>query len=494
MNAGTDRFATAMKRTIAAHALIERGQTVVVAVSGGPDSVALLHALAQRRQEWGIELVAAHLNHCFRGAESDGDADYVRDLAADLGVPFRMGRVDVPALKKRRRLSSQEAAREVRHAFLRRVAAEFDSDCIALGHTADDRIETVLLNIMRGTGIDGLCGFPPKNPPLVRPLYDIRRTETEAYCRALDLQPRTDSSNLKTDYRRNRIRAELLPHLASYYNERVDRALLRLSDLAAADNSVLEDLAEASLAGIADGTHADRIRLPAAELTDLPLAIQRRVLRLAVHRVRHSLADIGHDVIENALQCARAGETAAWTLPSTETGTVALRCDGVSVTIEAQSPPSEILGWQVEMMVPGVTPLFAVGLSIETYFCNDSDQARRIVRQVSIEGISPRFVAAFPRDSLKLPLIARSWISGDRMRPKGLGGTKKLQDIFTDAKVPAARRRLIPVITDGEGRVICVSGLRAAEGSVDIKGGGGTRSDAGPMEIVLILVTGPTLQ
>jgi tRNA(Ile)-lysidine synthase len=200
-----------MRETIMRYRLLEPGQSVLVGVSGGADSVALLHLLTRLAEEWRLRIEVAHLHHGFRGAESDSEAEYVRALCEAWRVPCHVLRCDAPALMRQRHLSAQEAARELRHAFLRETAQRISADRIALAHTQTDRIETVLLQILRGTGTQGLIGFPPMNLPLIRPLYAIRREETQDYCRQLQLEPREDSSNSKLDYRRNRVRLELLP-------------------------------------------------------------------------------------------------------------------------------------------------------------------------------------------------------------------------------------------------------------------------------------------
>src|SRR5579862_4548759 len=167
-----DVLTASLRATAARWALFTPGQTVVVAVSGGPDSTALLHALAALREEWGLTLIVAHLNHGLRGAESDADAEYVVALAAALGIAVCIGGADVQAIRMRRGGSKQAVAREVRHAWLRRIAAESSAARIALGHTRDDRVETILLNLLRGTGPKCLAGFPAVELPIVRPLYE----------------------------------------------------------------------------------------------------------------------------------------------------------------------------------------------------------------------------------------------------------------------------------------------------------------------------------
>ncbi len=463
---------TALRATVARYSLLAPGQTIVVGVSGGPDSTALLHALAASRAEWQITPVAAHLNHGFRGAEADADADYVAALAASLNIPARIERADVPALRRRQHLSAQEAARNVRHAFLRRVAAEVGAERIALAHTRDDRIETVLLNLLRGTGLEGLNGFPPSNLPLIRPLYDASRAQVEAYCAAHALQPRHDSSNNHLDYRRNRLRTELLPYLTAYYNERVGDAILRMADLAAADNAVLEEAAAQAFSDVAASVTAEEIVLEAAALIHLPLALQRRVLRSAITQVRGHLQNVGQEMLERVLEAGAQGQKQQITLPVAEVGTVYLLCEDSVVRIVRQTPRAEPLPWQCELIVPGRTPLPRAGVMLEARWCRLQAEAAALAAEVTHPptdlGRSTRtgpLYAWFALKDVVLPIVARSWQPGDRMRPRGLGGSKKLQDLFTDHKIPAALRPRVPVLVEagGAGRILWVVGLTLDE-------------------------------
>lgn len=470
-----DKLRAAMTR----YDFVLPGQTIVLGLSGGPDSTALLHALSQlcATEKW--KLVAAHFHHGFRGEEADGDADYARTLAESLGVPFVMEKSDVPAMRRRRHLSAQEAAREARHAFLRRVAAEVGAARIALAHTRDDRIETVLLNILRGTGMEGLQGFPPVSLPLVRPLYDITRAEVEAYCAANRLQPRADSSNASLDYRRNRIRAELLPYLRTYFNAGADDAIGRMSDLITADNRLLESLAQEALARCSvEGDVQDVLQIPLsgalsartlaiAEVNALPVALQRRVLRQAIASVRGHLQDIGFEPIERILTSLSEARNFSFELPSTREGKVRVEKEDSRLVFVCVAPPSEAVSWQVTLNVPGFAELPAAGQRVEARVFETGEEAFHHAAELPDDICR----ILFPYPSLTLPLIARSWKPGDRMRWRGLSGSKKLQDLFTDAKIPASQRHRLPVLAEaGEnGRILAVAGLRADTNAVDLE-------------------------
>lgn len=472
----TDRLVETVQETIRRHGLISRGQTVLVAVSGGPDSTALLHILTTLRETWNLHIVAAHLNHGFRGAEAEEEAAYVSALCRRLDVTCFLSQEDVPARRKRLHLSAQEGARQARHAFLRHVAQEAGAERIALGHTRDDRVETILLNLFRGTGPDGLIGFPPLQLPLIRPLYDVSREETHAYCAAFDLQPRADSSNSKMDYRRNRLRSELLPILTAYYNERVGEAILRLSNLVSADNVLLEKLAEQAGARLVLEQNSAGLVLDRELLNREPIALRRRILRQAIQQVRGHLRDIGFETVEQILD----GDKVKFSreLPADGETVVIIHGNAERLTIEQSAAIKSDLPWQVEIGIPGRTDLPVAGVFIETRLCETLREAREKAHayREETEGFVPggrRLDPIIIRIAdVTLPLAARSRRVGDRMRPVGLNGSKKVQDLFTDARIPTAERGRIPILADsgGNGRIIAVFGVHRDEKSLQLTG------------------------
>ncbi|MGB6874380.1 MAG: tRNA lysidine(34) synthetase TilS [Dehalococcoidia bacterium] len=320
------------------YSLISPEEIVVVGVSGGADSVCLLHVLAKWQKELGIKLQVAHLNHQLRGVESEADAQYVSNLAGSLGIPITIDRQDVAAYRIERNFSVEEAARELRYAFLARVAREVGANRIAIGHTRDDQVETILMHILRGTGITGLCGLAPCSPmaydsqrmswpasppslrdsPLslratcpprlgrrersnllvIRPLLDITREETTSYCQEHRLDPRIDSSNRSLSFFRNRLRLQLLP-LLRQYNPSVDQALLRLADIAKEDNAFIEQQASELWNEVARQEN-NAIYLDKKQIASLPIALQRQLLRAAVTKLAGDTRDIEASHIEAA--------------------------------------------------------------------------------------------------------------------------------------------------------------------------------------------------
>jgi len=308
------------------HKLIPPGETLVVGVSGGADSVCLLHLLAGWQQKLGLKLHVAHLDHQLRGAESEADARYVVSLAGSLGVPVTAGRRDVSAYREERNCSLEEAARELRYDFLATVAGDVGARRVAVGHTRDDQVETILLHILRGAGTAGLRGIKPCSPltggkgeatPLlaIRPLLELSREETLRYCQQHRLEPRRDSSNLSPAFLRNRLRLQLLPLLRDY-NPGIDRALLRLAEIADADFSFIEQQAQQVWEEVAR-EEGEVIHLEKKKVASLPLALQRQVIRLAIARVWGDTRDIEANHIEavRGLMTAPRGKSAPLPYP-----------------------------------------------------------------------------------------------------------------------------------------------------------------------------------
>ena len=446
--------------TIRRLSMLKPGDRVLVAVSGGPDSVALLHALYSLRDELGITLHAAHLNHSFRGKESDADAEYVAQLAGNLGVPCTVEKIDVPEIQRTLRLSPEEAARLVRYEFLERVADEIAprqrasrslgrANRIAVGHTADDQVETVLLNILRGAGIDGLSGMPPVRGRIIRPLIETRRSVVEEYVERQGLHPRIDATNLLATYARNRIRLELLPLLRREYNPEVDAAILRLSELATEDSAYLNMEAEETLARLKTSQNEQSLSLDVPGLLECRPAIRRRVIRSAVSELRGGLADVGFVHVEDLLRLLDGGKDFRYELP----GGIYVERARETLTLSSSKREELPIIYCYELCVPGKTEVPEIGVIIEVD-----------LSQTPVEPMRPpdSLEVVLDRDSIVGKLKVRSWEPGDRIRPLGLGGSKKIQDIFVDKKIPRAARHRVPIMADDE-KVVWIAGLALSD-------------------------------
>lgn len=454
----TDNLLVRLRDTIVQYRMFEKGQTVLVGVSGGPDSTALLHALALLRAEWDLHLVAAHLHHGFRGSEADQDAEYVSRFAHQLQIEVCTGYVDVPTLKKRRHLSDQEAAREARRAFLLSAATEHRAERIALAHTRDDRVETVLLNLFRGTGMEGLVGFSPVREPFVRPFYNVWRREVEDYCTRNQLVPRRDSSNASLAYRRNRIRLELLPYVRAYFNHEVDEAILRMSDLIAADNACVEAVAGHVLQQVTLSRRDEEIVLSASRLLCEAPGVQRRVLRRAIADLRGGLENVDCATIARIQGAMVHSRAEHFTLPAARGGVVHVSCRKEQVVLTCAKPPVRYLPYALPLPASGCVELPAGTGHVACQVYESGAAAVHALDTLSEQSYGVLFRAS----ELRFPLLVRSMRPGDRMCWRGLGGSRKLQDLFTDARVPADLRRRLPVVVDdaGRGRILLAGTLR----------------------------------
>ena len=312
-----DPLAARVRETIRSHAMLAGGERVVVAVSGGPDSTALLSVLAALRDELGLELHAAHLNHGLR-PEAPLDAAAAAGMAASFGCPYHEAAEDVAAAAARGRRSIEDAGREARYRFLAGVAGAVQAAVIATGHTRDDQAETVLMRLLRGSGPRGLAGIPPVRPHgglrVIRPLIETPRAEIAAYLARHRLGAREDSSNRDLNALRNRVRVVLLPILEGY-NPDVRRALARLADVTRDEAEALDALSAPEVEAVLHGKGAS-VQISPDAFARLPVALQRRALREAIRRVRGNGALIAFVHIEEArvgVLDGRAG--AVWEAP-----------------------------------------------------------------------------------------------------------------------------------------------------------------------------------
>jgi tRNA(Ile)-lysidine synthase len=437
---GIENLAPQVIRTIQTKGLLQKNDTVVIAVSGGADSVCLLHVLIQLKKKPGINLHVAHLNHGLRGHEAREDADYVTGLANKLDIPVTIEKRDVAAYRRQKRCSPEEAAREVRYQFLADVAKSARADVVAVGHTRDDHIETILLHLLRGTGTAGLRGLQFRSTihtgkegitlTLIRPLLDISRRETIDYCHAYGLNPRFDASNLSPEFLRNRVRHELIP-LLEQYNPSIDIALLRLGTIADADASYIEDEAANAWEEIV-AEKPGILYLDREKINTLPFALKRQLFRLALRQLAGNLRDFEAEHIEAMLGFLSKPGGKQLDLPHGIR--LFSQYDSLILSAAEQPPcPYPPIEKEVPIAVPGETALpgWLVRAHITKSPCYDENA----------------FSACFDLDKTGTALSVRPRKRGDRFQPLGMAKTKKLQDFMVDARIPQSWRKTIPVLT-----------------------------------------------
>lgn len=428
--------------TIRKYDMLKADDSVLVSVSGGPDSVALLHFLFSVRTELDIKLHVFHLNHLIRGEVSFEDAAFVEELANQLDLPISSLSFDIPAYICSKNLSLQEGAREVRYQLLHEVGMEVGADKIALGHNADDQVETFLMRIIRGTGPFGLKSIPPVRGQIVRPLIEITRKEIEEYLDRNSIKYRLDESNLKLDYLRNRVRHQLMPLLVAQ-NDRFHQNVLTTIKLISDDESCLDKLAEQAFKEIS--RPADMITFSYAELSKFSLAVQRRVIRRAIETLKGNLREIEFRHIDIILTEMEANGTRI-DLPG---GIVVINEYGDLVfTFREELKTDSLLG--KELSIPGTTGISSLGIEINATFQDP--------KKVDLNRDTDRERAFMDFGKIKLPLLVRTRRLGDRLIPLGMSQEKKLQDFFVDKKVPKRKRDKIPLI-ESQGRIVWIGGI-----------------------------------
>ena len=453
--------------SVEGQALIPRGGRVVAAVSGGGDSVALLHLLAELAERSLLTLAGvAHVNHRLRRPASDEDERFCRNLARRFGVPCLVESVAVADVARSRRVSVERAGHQVRHAFYARAAAELSAGRVALGHTIDDQAETVLLRLIRGAGAAGLSGMRPRAGILVRPLLAVGRAALRRYLADGGIPFREDASNADLRVPRNRVRHELLPHLRTY-SPRIVEALARQADIARADEAWLSRRANEAAADLVSQERGP-VELDAAGLAALPPALARRVARSALARAASGRREIGFDAIERVRRMAAEGRPARADVPGCRVERAAGRLRLVPRRGRDGSAPPPGFAYRLE--IPGEVSVPEANVRIQAEVVGPGAEA--IARGAAARASGETAVVALPAAA---PLVVRSWRFGDRYRPLGLGGrSRKLQDLFVDRKVPRDERTRVPLVLDAAGRVVWVVGFgighdfRAGEGSESV--------------------------
>jgi len=465
----------AVERYSETYQLLEPETKLVVGVSGGPDSVALLHILWRLSKTRGLMLHVAHLHHGIRGADADADADFVAALAERLDMRYTIEHTNLPAIAERNKLALEEAARRARYAFLCRVAQQIGATHIAVGHNADDQAETVLMHLLRGAGPAGLRGMLPATPlrnyrmidvstqvaaelKLIRPLLSTSRADIEAYNAAQQLETRFDRSNLDTTFFRNRLRHEVLPYLAQI-NPGIAQRLRSLAEVIRADYELLREFTRVAWDTLLVQAHPDALAFNLDAWRQQPLAVRRAIVRRAVYKLCRSLRDVSFEHVEEAVRIAQDGDTGAQaTLPHGLRLTVGYTTltigDENALNLPVESP------WlaardEIALPVPGVLDLYA-GWRVHVR------HATHWNLPAITDNVNP-FVAWMDADILGHNPVLRTRRRGDRFRPQGLAGKEvRLSDLFINTKVPQQWRDFVPLV-EANGEILWVVGQRLSE-------------------------------
>jgi tRNA(Ile)-lysidine synthase len=449
-----------VRKQIETAGLLKPGETILVGISGGNDSTALLHILWKLNQQYHYEwqIHAVHLNHCFRGEESRQDARYVEELCSRLGVPCHLFERNVPAYMEETGLGAQEASREIRYRLFQQVAEREGATKVVLAHHADDQVETILFRLLRGTRLSGLGGMPlrrwlvPERIELVRPLLSVSRRELEQYCRDNRLYPREDSSNRSRKYKRNLLRLDVIP-LLEQVNERYREHILSLAEAVRQDEAYLTKQASDSLEHVIIGRQRNKIVISRDKFQSCDVALQRRMITLILSYLS-SRTEWSSQHVEAVLRMMEGNRPSA-TLHLPERLVVTREYERICFGRDDQA--LEIDGFCYKVAVPGTTWIKESGIALHTSYGEPPVDWGKL----------PRHAAVFDADRLSGTLLVRNRIPGDRITLFGSGGTKKLKELLIDAKLPKAWRDRLPVVLSGD-EVIWVPGVRrSAAAAVD---------------------------
>jgi len=453
--------------------MFRRGDSVLVGVSGGPDSVALLYMLIAYAPRLSLRLGIVHLNHSLRGKESDNDAEFVASLAKKLDLPYYMDKRDVREYRHTHKLSLEEAARQVRYAFYEKVAKENQFNKIALGHHADDNAELVLMHLFRGSGPLGISGIPPvREGKFVRPLIRLTKSEIIDFLTVSRLKYVSDSTNRDTKYLRNRIRHDLIPMLKASYNPGITETLNRLSLIVKSEEEwieaeVISPVFKNCVSTVKDG----KLALSVPDMVGIHIAAQRRVVRKAIEQVKGNLRRITYTHTEAVLNLLQKGmDYKTVDLPDhiriTRKGNTLFFSKVQSSNQEAFNFPS----FEYSISAPGILFIKEIGAYLE-FSETDMENTLKQLKVKSLNykdqpptsdfQLSPR-IAFFDRDALRFPVIIRNFRPGDRFTPLGMTGSQKVKKYFINNKVPREARAECPILLCRE-EIIWIAGHRMSD-------------------------------
>lgn len=434
--------------------LVKKDEKLAVAVSAGPDSVTMFYCLNELKKDIGFDLVIFHINHMLRGKESDRDEAFVKDLASSLDISFHSARVNVTEYQKKRKCSIQVAAREMRYFHLDQLADRHSISKIATGHTANDQAETVLMRILKGSGLRGIAGIPPiRDNKYIRPLLEVTREEVKEYLNQNQIKFLMDSTNLKNNYLRNQVRNELIPSLKEKFNPSIVETLCRSSQIFRIEDDFISEIAHNEFKKLILKNNRETLILDAIGFQPLHTALKKRIILDAIYHFPNSGKQVSQDINENIL------------------GVIASNISGKSISIydelifkyqynqiifQTQMKSfTEGMIKQIKLIVPGKTKIPEIGKEVISTVINKKDIPKDFRGRDA-------FTVFIDYDFSGKELFIRSRQRGDRFYPLGIKGHKKLKDYFIDKKIPREDRDLIPLITNKES-IFWIAGYQVSE-------------------------------
>lgn len=427
--------------------LIKSGDRLLVAVSGGIDSVVLLYIMYSLKRDLNISLGVVHFYHKVRIYGCKTDFFFVKKMAENFTLPFIFGAGDVPAMAKKHGKSLEEAGREARYDFFYSLIDKSDWNKIALAHTASDQVETFFMRLIRGSGLNGLAGMSgAREEKFIRPLLSVWREELEDYAGKNDLFYREDQTNKDCYFFRNKVRNKLIPYLEKEFNPRLSEGIYRLTDILKEENNFLNNLTEDLLKELLISQENDKVILNTDKLLNCHKALRRRLIRFVLNKFIHNFSDINYEKIDKILELMD-GETGKLFKFSH----ITIRKSYNTLVISEDNEKEEWREYEKLLSFPGETVSTFFGIKIIIKFGRGDEVIR-----------GNNFIGLFDKKKLLPPISLRTRKRGDRFTPSGMKGKKKIKDFFIDKKIPLVERDKIPIICSG-GKIAWVGGLRIDE-------------------------------
>ena len=421
--------------TIKKNNMIKSGDTVIIGVSGGADSLCLLHVLSTLKNELNIKLFAAHLNHQFRGIEADMDAEFVEQTCTAWDIPHLIRSVDVSAYAKEQGLSSEEAGREIRYKLFNEVKDAINGNKIAVAQNLNDNVETILMRLIRGTGLEGLKGIDAVRDDIIRPLLDQDRQSIEEYCKQNNLEPRIDKTNLQPIYLRNKIRLELIPYLKQRFNPSINEAIIRLGQVVREENHYLEQQTYELLNKLGEIKDSS-IVIKTESLKKLHPAMQKRLLRKAVESIADTLNGFEYKHFQGIVELFDKSTGAAIELPKDLRAYISYENLIICKKIENTDKKCYYkLKYDYDNFIDEINEMLRV----------------KLINIKELSTVPKSFNTVYiDADKIKHDIVVRSREQGDVFSPIGLKGSKKLKDYFIDKKIPREKRDQVMLLADGD--------------------------------------------
>jgi tRNA(Ile)-lysidine synthase len=426
-----------VRENIREYDMIKPNDTVVAAVSGGPDSMAMLHCLIQIREELGFSIVIAHVNHGVRGKLADRDQNFVKKVAEEVGLPFHTINVNMNDYGKELGISSEEAGRILRYGFFRDILKKYGGGKVAVAHNKNDQAETLLFRVMRGTGIDGMRGMSFVVEDVIRPILNITRNEVEKYVEENSIETVEDHTNLETVYARNKIRLELIPYIEENFNPNIIDGLFRMSLTAGSDTEIIQNVVDEKFDLIVKNNEGNSIIFKGDKFLKESSGIKQRLVREALRIQRGHLHGIEEKHINSAVKLFEENKTGTKiNLP----GSLVAAVSYGDFIIAAYDKKKNKLPSVILQRGRNNIPEWGMDIMVETTDTIPAKYNKSTEAFIDFDLIKGDFTLR-PRDD------------GDRFSPFGMDGTKKLKDFLIDRKVPREKRDEIPIITDENGIV-----------------------------------------